>query len=107
MKQIMADEDDYIDFANFELGSEGLTAIMEALMEKPRIERIDVSNNLLTDQAITFLCYYLEKSNRVQLRELDVSNNSGIGKIGYNALDGLAARYENLVIKSDWTKKKK
>lgn len=69
---------------------------MEALLEKPRIQSINLQNNNLNDHAVTFLCYYLDKSNRVELRVLDLRRNPGIGKMGMNAVKGLGDRFENL-----------
>jgi hypothetical protein len=49
----------------------------------------------IQDSSIAFICYYIEKGNRVELRELNVSKNN-FGKAGIKALKGLKDRFKNI-----------
>lgn len=68
---------------------------METLMQYPSIRRLNLADNDLDDSAVVFLCYYLEKANRVELQELNLKDNS-FGKIGLDAVKGIMARLTNL-----------
>lgn len=68
----------------------------------PCIKKINLADNeldviilLQKDSSIAYLCYYLEKGNRVELKELNLSGNN-FGKMGKDAIKGLMARFENL-----------
>lgn len=45
--------------------------------------------------SITFLCYYMEKANRTELRKLKIQNNK-YGNIGKRALKGLKSTFPKL-----------
>ena len=51
--------------------------------------------------AITYLCYYMEKGDRVELKSINVQNNS-FGKVGQRALQGLRSTFPKLVIEGIW-----
>ena len=71
--------------------------MLECLSQYPQIIELDLRGNNLTDNTITFLCYYLEKSDRTEIRKLNVDNNE-FGRIGKKALDGLKSRFPKIVI---------
>lgn len=80
-----------LDLSYFSLGNKGLRACFGGIEDYPNLEYLYLKGNKLSDTVICDLCRILELSRQMNLKEIDLSDNSEIGDTAAQALISLAS----------------